>query len=63
MKLNVSDEERVRRYETLGRTTGKNFAKKRNHAEHKDENDNINPIKARQVFFFFFKGPGLKRML
>ena len=38
----------------------KNSTKKRNHAEHKNENDNINPIKARQVFFF--KGPGLKRM-
>ena len=29
----------------------KNSTKKRNHAEHKNENDNINPIKARQVFF------------
>ena len=36
-------------------TTAKNFAKKRNHAEHKDKNDNINSIKARQVGGFFFK--------
>ena len=47
----MSDEESARRYETLVETTGKNFAKKRNYTEHKDKNDNINPIKARQVFF------------
>ena len=50
----MSDEESARRCETLVETTRKNFAKKRNHTEHKDKNDNINPIKARQVFFFFF---------
>jgi len=51
----MSDEESARRCETLVETTRKNFAKKRNHTEHKDKNDNINPIKARQVCFSFFK--------
>lgn len=55
MKLTVSDEESARRCGILVETTAKNFAKKRNHAEHKDKNDNINSIKARQVGVFFFK--------
>ena len=55
----MSDEESARRCGILVETTAKNFAKKRNHAEHKDKNDNINSIKARQVGVFFLS-PGLK---
>ncbi|KAM4797594.1 M-phase phosphoprotein 6-like [Urocitellus parryii] len=51
VELDVSDEEMARRYETLVGTIGKKFAKKRDRANYKeDENGNIKPVKAKKMF-------------
>ena len=51
VELDVSDEEMARRYETLVGTIGKKFAKKRDLAIYKeDENGDIKPIKAKKMF-------------
>ena len=51
VELDVSDEEMARRYETLVGTIGKKFAKKRDLAIYKeDENGDIKPVKAKKMF-------------
>ncbi|EPQ07447.1 M-phase phosphoprotein 6 [Myotis brandtii] len=58
VELDVSDEEMARRYETLMGTTGKKFAKKKDHASYEeDENGDMKPIKTK------IKAPRLKWML
>uniref|UniRef100_G1QBE0 M-phase phosphoprotein 6 n=1 Tax=Myotis lucifugus TaxID=59463 RepID=G1QBE0_MYOLU len=48
VELDVSDEEMARRYETLMGTTGKKFAKKKDHANYEeDENGDMKPIKTK----------------
>ncbi|XP_038224840.1 M-phase phosphoprotein 6 [Dermochelys coriacea] len=51
-EADVSDEEMARRYETLVRTIGKKFLKKRDQRvlQGEDENSNMRPSKAKKMF-------------
>ncbi|CAM5151200.1 unnamed protein product [Eretmochelys imbricata] len=51
-EADVSDEEMARRYETLVRTIGKKFLKKRDQRvlQGEDENSNMKPSKAKKMF-------------